>query len=299
MLASCPRSRRKEVSLTVTSSISRATSCRAAERVGRRRRRNASGSDAGADAIERRAQERVLALAEPDAALAVARASATCVERARHDARPTGRSARSRRPIVAGARTSSAPALGRRPGHPEDGGARLVLGDRQPAGASDRAEPVGAVAAHARSARPRRRRAPAPAARLRSRTSADGPVRPGGVARVEHEPAGAVERQVGVLGRDPDRPARRARRRRAARAAAPGRRASARSPRRSRRRCAGRRGSGSGTSAGISARTAASACGPPVEAQIPITEARRAGAAGAGGRAGSGPRADGGSRGRR
>ena len=89
MLASCPRSRRKDVSLTVTSSISRVTSCRLLERIGhaaqeRLRRRP------GADPTERREQERVLALAEPDAALPVDERG-DLTERAAHVAHATGR----------------------------------------------------------------------------------------------------------------------------------------------------------------------------------------------------------------
>ena len=68
MPASCSRSRRNDVSLTVTSSISRATSG-ARWSGSSRRRRNASGLRAGADAIERALEEVVLLLAEPDAAL--------------------------------------------------------------------------------------------------------------------------------------------------------------------------------------------------------------------------------------
>ena len=120
---------------------------------------------------------------------------------------PPAARARSRWPIVAGADDELGPALGCRPGHPEDRGAGLVLRDRQPARAFDRVEPVGAVAAHP--GEHDRHAVRAGAGRDAAQQYVRGrPMRPGMLARVEHEPAGAVERQVGTRRARPRSPAR-------------------------------------------------------------------------------------------
>ena len=229
MLASCPRSRRNDVSLTVTSSISRVIELRAPARVGDAAQERL-GVGAGADAVERRQEERVLMLAR-----------AGCRSPRRRGPRP-GRARASRREPLRGAasaaarrcgsgsRMSSAPCSAAALGIPKT--AELASSCAIVSPPARRTSPSPAAPSLpmpvSTTATPS---APAPVATLRSRTSADGRCGPFTTLIVEHEPARGAEDEMRALGRDPDPGRRRAGAGEPHASAAPGRRATRRSRR--------------------------------------------------------------------
>ena len=203
MLASCSRSRRKDVSLTVTSSISRVISC-ARRRGSATRRRNASGSEPARSRSSAAWRNACWRSREADAALRGSTRAATSSSARVTTAAATGAASAAAGRSRVGPRISSAPRSAAALGIPKTAELASSCAIVSPPArrtspspsAPSRPMPVSTTATPS---------APALVAMLRSRTSADGRCGPASPRVVERRAGRAPSSdQMRALGRDPD-----------------------------------------------------------------------------------------------
>ena len=296
IVSSCWRSRKKKVSLIVTSSISVAIA-RGPSTGSAARSQKGCCISVRQRTHDGRAQRWVLSRLHADAALAENEVGDEVEGVAQRDSAASRAIAVRASAIFPIGRISCRAALRCFTRHAVDGGGLLVLGDRQPAGLADRAEPVGAVAAHA-GQDDGDACAPCVLRDASEQSVGRRSVQPGGVVRSSVRTPSVPEDEVGAVRGEGHA----GKRLRSVLGESDRQRHGGIEPARKAFREAGRDvlddEDRDGKLGGMPERSVARACGPPVEAQIPITEPR--GAAGVATDVGrSAGRVDGGSRARR